>query len=372
VAPDVIVVGAGAIGASIAYQLAKIGLMVTILERGPVGGGASGAAAGIIAAEHDPDLPESFAQLGVESARLFPALAEELRERSAIDIGLRRTPLITVAFDDAEARALRSRRAREATHGTMLAWVDPGSALDVEPALNPAVVGGIVSSDAHQVMPRALSRALATAAVNLGTTLRQGSNVDRLLVDGDRVVGIGLGTETVRASQVVIAGGAWTAAWSSPLQRPIPVYPVRGQMVALRTAGTPLRSIVMSSGGYVLTKADGSTLVGTTLEDVGFDARPTAEGVGHLLSLAGRLAPRLADAAVDRVWAGLRPATPDGLPLIGRLPGWQGITLATGHFRHGILLAPITGELVADLVAERRPRLSLQAFDPGRFLVRAA
>jgi glycine oxidase len=143
-------------------------------------------------------------------------------------------------------------------------------------------------------------------------------------------------------------------------------------MVALRTAGTGLRNVVSSAEGYMLTKPDGSTYVGTTVEDAGFDARPTASGIAGLLAMVPRIAPRLADATFASAWAGLRPGTSDGLPLLGRLPGWEGVSVAAGHFREGILLAPITGEVMADLLARRRPRLSLEAFDPARFLVRAA
>src|SRR5256885_1938916 len=167
-------------------------------------------------------------------------------------------------------------------------------------------------------------------------------------------------------------GAARTPPGWAPLPTPIPVRPGRGRMVALSTTATPLHLAVSSSDGYVLTKADGSTIVGTTVEEVGFDARPTAAGIARLLTLAPRLVPRLADATVSAAWAGLRPGTPDRLPLLGRPPGWAGIVLATGHFREGILLAPITGELVLDLLARRRPRLPIEAFDPGRFLVRAA
>ncbi len=221
-------------------------------------------------------------------------------------------------------------------------------------------------------MPRTVARALARAAVDLGAVLREGAGVDRLLTDGDRVTGVAIGGEAVRAGEVVIANGAWASAWSDTLHTPIPVRPVRGQMVALRTAGTGLRNVVSSSEGYLLTKPDGLTYVGTTVEDAGYDARPTAAGIAGLLAMVPRIAPRLADATFASAWAGLRPGTSDGLPLLGRLPGWHGVTVAAGHFRDGILLAPITGELVADLLARRRPRLPLDAFDPARFLVRAA
>jgi glycine oxidase len=213
---------------------------------------------------------------------------------------------------------------------------------------------------------------LARAAADLGAIIREGAAIDRLLIEGDRIAGVAIADEPIHADQVVIANGSWAAGWSSTLELPIPIRPMRGQLLALRTAATPLRTVVAAGDRYALTKPDGSTIVGTTVEDVGFDSRPTAAGIASLLTLAPQLAPRLADATFVGAWAGLRPGTADGMPLIGRLPGWRGVILAGGHFRNGILLAPITGEVVTDLVARRRPRVSLEAFDPARFVVRAA
>jgi glycine oxidase len=372
VSPDVIVVGAGAIGTSIAYQLAKAGLKVTVFERGQVGGEATGASAGMIQINPDRSTPAALSALETESARLYPALAGELLHRTGMDIGYRSAPLLHVALHDGEEPRLRAHRAWQVDHGVAVAWVDRSAALDLEPALNPDIRGALHYPENHQLMPRALARALAKAAVDLGAVVREGASIDRLLTDGDRVIGVAIGGEAVHASEVVMANGAWASAWSDVLHTPIPVRPVRGQMVALRTIGTALRTVVSSNEGYALTKPDGSTYVGTTVEEAGYDARPTAAGIAGLLALGPRLSPRLADATVAAAWAGLRPATSDGLPLLGRLPGWQGISIAAGHFRDGILLAPITGELVADILARRRPRLPLEAFDPSRFLVRAA
>ena len=370
--PDVIVIGAGAIGTSIAYQLAKTGARVTVFDRGQVGGGATGASAGMIQINPDRSTPTSLVTLELESSRLFPALAAELRDRTGMDIGYRPSPLLHVAFLPEDDAPLRAHRAWQADHGVAVSWLDRTAALDLEPSLTPDLRAALYYPDDHQLMPLALVRALARTAVDLGATVREGAGVDRLLTEGDRVVGVAIGDERLHAGEVVIANGAWASAWSDTLRTPLPVRPVRGQMVALRTIGTGLRHVVSSFEGYVLTKADGSTYVGTTVEEAGYDARPTAAGIGRLLALAPRLVPRLADASVGAAWAGLRPATVDGRPLIGRVPGWQGVTLAVGHFRDGILLAPITGELVADLLAGRRPRLPVDDFDPGRFLVRAA
>jgi glycine oxidase len=372
VSPDVIVVGAGVIGTSIAYQLAKAGVKVMVFERGQVGGGATGASAGMIQINPDRTTPTALSTLEMESARLFPALAAELLDRSGMDIGYRAAPLLHVAFQESEEPQMRAHRAWQVDHEVAVAWLDRAAALDLEPALNPDVSTALYYPENHHVMPRTLARALARTSVDLGAVLREGASIDRLLTNGDRVVGVAIGGEAVHAGEVVIANGAWASSWSDALRTPIPIRPVRGQMVALRTAGTGLRSVVSFAEGYILTKPDGSTYVGTTVEEAGYDARPTAAGIARLLALVPRIAPRLADATFASAWAGLRPGTSDGLPLLGRLPGWQGVIVAAGHFRDGILLAPITGELVADLLARRRPRLPLDAFDPARFLVRAA
>jgi glycine oxidase len=372
VSPDVIVIGAGVIGTSIAYQLAKAGVKVMVFDRGRVGSQATGASAGMIQLNPDRTTPPALVTLEHESACLFPALATEIRERTGMDIGYRAAPLLHVTLHEEEETKLRAHRAWQIDHGVAVAWLDGAAALDLEPALNPGVRAALYYANDHQVMPLAFAQALARATVDLGAVLREGAGIDRLLTDGARVLGVAFGGETVHAGEVVIASGAWASSWSEALRTPIPVRPVRGQMVALRTTGTGLRNVVSSAEGYMLTKPDGSTYVGTTVEDVGYDARPTVAGIAGLLALVPRLAPRLADATFSSAWAGLRPGTSDGCPLIGRLPGWQGVTIAAGHFRDGILLAPITGEVVADLLARRQPRLSLDAFDPGRFLVRAA
>ena len=367
-----IVVGAGAIGTSIAYQLAKAGVKVMIFERWQVGDGATGASAGMIQINPDRTTPPALSTLELESARLYPALATELLDRTGMDIGYRAAPLLHVAVDDGEEPRLRAHRGWQMEHGVAVAWVDRGAALDLEPALNPRIHAALYYPENRQLMPGDLARGLARAAVDLGAILREGAAVDRLLTDGDRVIGVAIGGDVVHSAEVVIANGAWASAWSDTLHTPIPIRPVRGQMVALQTSGTALRNVVSSLEGYVLSTPDGSTYVGTTVEEAGYDARPTAAGIAGLLASGPRLIPRLADATFVSAWAGLRPGTADGLPLLGRLPGWDGVTIAAGHFRDGILLAPITGEVIADLLARRRPRLPLDAFDPSRFLVRAA
>jgi glycine oxidase len=368
VAPDVIVIGGGAIGTSITYQLAKRGVRVTLLERSRIGCGATGASAGLLMPRGGPETTPEFVALSHESARLFSALAVELEERTGSDIGYRRAPVLEVAFDETEERQLRAEQARWGGGR----WLDPASAFDLEPRLSPAIRGASFSAGDYQVLPLVMSQALARAASDLGADIREATNVDRLQIQGNRVVGVVAGDLAIAAAEVVIASGSWAGAWSHELGLPLPVRPVRGQMASLDFAGTGLRTVVGGAGGYALTKPGGVTLVGTTVEEVGFDARPTVNGIASLLERAPKLVPRLADATVVNAWAGLRPGTPDGLPIIGQPRGWEGVTLATGHFRNGILLAPITGELVADLLQGQTPRLPIARFDPSRFVPHAA
>jgi len=316
--------------------------------------------------------PGPFLTLSLESLRLFAPLAEELLAETGMDILYRPTGLLRVALTEDEERTMRRRAAWQVEAALSPTWLDPDRARDLEPALTRSARGVLSYPQEHQVSGPALVRALLRAATDRGLTLREGVDVTGLQTEADRVIGVRTAGETLLTDAVILAGGAWSGAWSASLRFELPVRPVRGQMVALRTAGTALRRILYTHGGYLVSKPDGLTCVGATQEEVGFDSRPTAAGVADLLALVPRLAPGLADATFSHAWAGLRPATPDRMPIIGRVPGWQNVLVATGHFRNGVLLAPITGELIADLVRTGRPRMSLEAFDPGRFTVRAA
>src|SRR2546429_2602816 len=229
------VVGAGAIGTSITYQLAKAGVKVMLFERGQVGGGATGASAGMIQINPDRNSPSSLPALEAESARLFPALATELLDRTGRDIGFRAAPLLHLALQDDEEPRLRAHRAWQVEHGVAVAWVDHSAALDLEPMLNPDIRGALYYPDNQQLMPRDLARALSRAAVDLGAVLREGAAIHRLLTDGDRAIGVAIGSEAVHAGDVVIANGAWASAWSAAFHAPIPGPPVRGQLVGLQS-----------------------------------------------------------------------------------------------------------------------------------------
>ena len=370
--PDVIVVGGGVVGASIAYQLAKRGATVTVIDRGEDPGPATPASAGLLLPVAEGARQGPMFEFGRESLRLFDSLVSELRERTGVDVGYRRSGLIQVALNEAEVGRLRLRRSWDERAGMSVTWMDRDRAQEVEPALGSTCQAALFSADAHQVDAPSLADACLVAAVSLGATVHRGATVDSLLIEGDRVAGVRCGLDETRAPEVVLANGAWAGSWSESLECRLPIRPVRGQIVSLRSDHLLPRNIIFNENGYLVRKHDGNIYVGATEEEVGFDSRPTLDGAAGLLQLALRLAPGLSQAAFHTMRVGLRPATPDRLPVIGRLSGWTGVSVATGHFRNGVLLAPITGEIIADLIGYGRPRISIDAFDPARFLVRAA
>jgi glycine oxidase len=370
VTPDVIVVGGGVIGSAIAYRLSKDGRAVLLLDRGAGDGQASSASAGILAPLSEDATPSTFVQLADESLRLYAPLMAELGEATGIDAGYRQTGLLRVALDEADEAQLARRHALQRSRGLAGEWLDALAVREVEPGLSRQVRAGLLATGDAQVSPPALLRALKAAARQHGAEVRSGSTVDDLVRGGERVTGVRIGHETISAGEVILANGAWAGAWSSSLGLELPVQPVRGQMVGLLSAGPA--HMVFATRVYAAPKADGWLYVGATEEPVGFDPRTTAAGVSELLRSAIALLPGLADATVWRVGAGLRPGTPDRLPMIGRVPGCSGVSLAAGHFRNGVLLAPITAEVISDILSTGRPRLPMTAFDPARFGSRAA
>jgi glycine oxidase len=362
--PDVIVVGGGVIGCAIAYYLACEGVRVDVLERGEIGGEASGAAAGMLAPLAEVEDAGAFQALCIESLRMFPALAATLREETGIDIEYLTSGILRVALDDDEERRLRELAGRP---GCLPLHSLQAEELRVfEPALSPEIRGGLYSPEEHQVNADRLVQAFARAAEAKGVALQRG-RVNGLLTRGDhRVVGVRTANGDIIAGHVVLAAGPWTGRLAAPLGMDLPVFPVRGQMMALLSKSVP-RHIVWGSAGYLVPKANGLVFAGATVEKVGFRRRTTAAGLRSLAAMASSLAPRLGALSPVDSWAGLRPGSADGLPLLGPVPGWEGVSAATGHYRNGILLSPITGRLTTRAIVDGSADDSLAPFSPARF-----
>jgi glycine oxidase len=371
-APDVAIVGGGIIGCAVAYYAARAGARVTVVERERLGAEASSAAAGMLAPLAEDAGPGPFLDLALASLARFGPLAEDLRATTGVDIELLTPGLLRVALDDAEAAAYQAGLGWQRACGLPVRWLDAEALRALVPAISPAARGAVHSEAEHQVNPARVVEGLARAAAATGrATFLEGVAARGLLRAGDRVVGVRLSDRDLPAGHVVLAAGAWAAGASDWLGVPLPVEPVRGQMLAVRPAPAPgvapLRHTLYARCGYLVPKADGTIYIGATVERVGFDRRVTAAGLARLLGVLPALAPGLGEATFVRAWAGLRPGTPDHWPLLGPVPGLAGVTLATGHYRNGILLAPITGELIAQAALGQPTALPLAPFGLDRF-----
>jgi glycine oxidase len=370
---DVVVVGGGIIGLSLAWQLAGEGASVVVLERGQIGGQATGAAAGMLAPLAEAREPSPFVALALASLHLYPGIAAALYEEVGLDVELRGPGMLRVALTDGEAEALRQEWAWQREAGLRMEWLTGEEARRLEPALAPEVRAAIFSPEERHVEPRRLVRAWGLAAAARGVRVREGTIATGFETWRSRVTAVLTGETRTPCDALVVAGGAWSGEVAGWLGARLPVFPVRGQILALACLPPPVRHTIYTHTGYLVPKADGRVVVGATEDQAGFDARPTASGMGRLLTMAPALVPALAEAPFESAWAGLRPATADRLPLLGPLPGWENVLLATGHYRNGILLAPITAERLAEFIvngcgAGRTPVDSLlRPFLPDRF-----
>jgi len=363
---DAIVIGGGVVGCAVAYSLASCGLQVLLLERGGLAEEASGAAAGMLAPLAEAHGPGPFLELCLAGLALFPSLARELEEATGLDIGLSRCGLLRVALTDEDEESLRRRYRWQLDTGLPLTWLEGEEARAVEPALSPGVRAAVLSEAEGQVEPQLLAHALARAAQARGARVLLSTPVLGIVRRGRRVYGVRTPSGIVRGRQVVVAAGPWTGRLLAGIGLHLPTPPRRGQMLAYR--GRPVGRIVWGPEGYLAPKATGVTYAGATVEAVGFRRRTTQRGLRRLQRMARTLVPALGRAEVAAAWAGLRPGSPDGLPIIGPVPGWDGLSVASGHFRNGVLLAPITGRLLAQALTGQPTDLPLDPFSPARFL----
>lgn len=366
------VIGGGVVGLSLAWRLAERGARPTVFEWREAGAGASSAAAGMLAASAEAgEADDAFFALCRQALDRWPGFAARLAEASGREIALRLDGLLIAAREAAEARALAGRADRLRRLGVRADYLEGAQARRLEPLLARDVVGALLLPDEGQVEARALAPALAEAATRAGASIVSGRRIVAVETRGGRVRSLrdesGMRIET---DAVAIATGAWSAGLAIEAEEgtrsPVPVAPVKGQMLSLRTSGALPWRVLWGPGIYLVPRADGRLLLGATMEEAGFDPRVTAGGVAGLLAAALALVPAAGDWTMGEMWTGFRPRAPDGLPLLGRGPA-AGLVLATGHHRNGILLAPLTAELLADLVLEDRERAELKPFSPARF-----
>ncbi|MBJ7520519.1 MAG: glycine oxidase ThiO [Solirubrobacteraceae bacterium] len=352
---EVAVIGAGVVGLGVAWRAAQRGMDVLVLERaasGQADGAASPVAAGMLAPVSEADVGErALLDLGLRAAAAWPAFSAELGD----DVGYRTCGTLLVARGADEAAALEREQALRASLGLQADRLLPSAARKLEPALAPHVRAALHVADDHAADPRRLHTALKAAALAAGAEIRADADVARLTCDGTRATGIELADGTaIDAEQVVVAAGAWSGeALGLPPAARVPVRPVKGQIMRLRDPDGPglLDRVLRFEGGYLVPRGDGRYVLGATMEERGFDTTVTAGGIYELLRDAIDLVPGIDELVIEETAAGFRPGVPDNTPILGRSPVIDGLVWATGHHRNGILLASITGELVADVLA---------------------
>jgi glycine oxidase len=366
---DVVIVGGGLIGCSLAAELADRGLSVTVVERSEPGAEASGAAAGMLSPQADAAESSALFDLAIESRELYPEWARRALEETRIDIGFRRTGILSVFreregehMDDAPEPPSREwQRARGLRVENHPCESLPLSVVD---RLAPGLRSGVFFPDEAVVDPRRATRAAWLLAGRRGARVETGNSVHRFLIERGACRGVETDNGAISSGSVVDAAGAW-AAFDGNLPVPVPVGPVRGQIVEVRLSGRPLETVLSSEEVYLVPREDGGVLIGSTIEHVGFRKEVTAGAVRQLLDAAARLCPEVSTARFATAWAGLRPGTPDGWPILGE-SGIEGLFFAAGHFRSGILLAPATARRLADLLT-KRSEAGLSAFSIDRF-----
>lgn len=359
---DVVVVGGGVIGLSIAYVLSREGVAVSVIDRDAMGRGASWAGAGLIPPFTERKSHGPIIALRSWGAVLYREWSPLLRDETGIDNGYRVTGGVDVAATPGEEPALRTAAGRWRVEGIRFEAVDPGDYARVEPALNPGLSRVYFLPDRAQIRnPRHL-KALVASLTGRGVRLITDRPVTGFTRSDRRITGVSTTRGPIACGAVVLAAGAWTGGLLDGLDLRIPTPPLKGQIVLFRPSRPILSRIVEHGRNYLVPRDDGRVLAGASEEDVGFDLRPTPRPIRDLIDEALLLCPGLAEAEVERTWAGLRPGSLDTRPYIGPAPGFGNLFVAAGHKRAGLQLAPSTAEVVADLVLGRPPRLELAPF----------
>jgi hydrogen cyanide synthase HcnC len=403
-AVEVIVVGGGVIGCAVAYELAARSVPVLLIDHSLPGratsasagglwpiGEAVGLGCGVIyhAAQAHPKpastheatwqtaitteeqgplpLPDVFRDFLVRSNSMFPDLAAELREQSGVDIEYAPgTGLLFVIHDEPE-RHFVERVARSLPPQVRLEMLSAEEAVRVEPNLARDLLGGALLTGEGQVNPMMLAEAFKRAAIRRGAGIRHHARVTSLRCHGGRIAGVDIGPEFVPCQTVVNAAGAWASELAATAGLKLPVTPVRGQIVLTETLPPTLNGCLSTSTCYLAQKAHGEVLIGSTTEYAGFDVSVTPEAIRSLCRGAARVVPLLGRVQVKRTWAGLRPGTPDELPILGKMNGVDGYVNATGGFRTGIVASPLTGKVVAQVVCGQEPCFPIAPYSADRF-----
>jgi len=369
---SVVIIGAGVMGLGVAWQLSKAGRRVIVLEKNTPGSGASRAAAGMLAPMAELQYDEApLLEFSMASQKRWPSFVQELEADAGTSVEYETSGTLLVAWDRDEADDLKRHYEYQKSVGMQVEWLSGRGLRRLEKMLSPRIVSGVHCADDVQVSNRRYVEALEAAARAQGADIRTGVEVQRLIYEDDKVLGVETTQdEKIYAEMTVVAAGAWSHALQIPARVPLHIRPVKGQMMALQMdpKAPLLRHVIRRrlEGVYLVPKSDGTLVVGGTSEEMGFDDRITAYGLRHLLEHAFEIVPGIDELPVKETWVGFRPAGRDSGPLLGR-SSVPGLAMITGHFRHGIQLSPLSIDVVtAAILNDELPQIA-QAFDPKRF-----
>ena len=367
---DVVIIGGGVIGLSIARALALRGVRdITVIERAGPGAEASSAAAGMLAPQAEADQADPFFYLTCRSRDMYPGFAAELLTETGIDIELETTGTLYLAFTEHDARELERRYEWQTKAGLPVQLLTKEDARALEPNISSDVQFALKFPFDTQVENRRLVTALSVSNQRAGVQLVTDTTVTAINISGDKVSGLEATAGSITTQIVVIAGGAWVSSLGTP-DKSLPdigIEPVRGQMLCFEANPPVARHVIYSPRGYVVPRRDGRLLAGSTTEFVGFDRRVTGAGIQSITNAALQICPAVSRLPLVASWAGLRPRAADGLPVLGPCAEIAGVFYATGHYRNGILLAPLTGEILAAAITGKHTDPAIEVFSPNRF-----
>lgn len=358
---DAVIIGGGIIGSAIAYYMAKAGAKPILLEKERLSSQASQAAAGMLAAQSEMKEAGPMYELARQSRDMFPALAEELRELSGVDIQLVNHGMLKLARSEQEADKIKRMIEFQRDSGEEVSWLSTEQLRRKESGISEQVLGGMhVPMDGHVLAPE-LSQAFAKAAIALGAQVREFEEVIEFRTEGQRLTGVKTALHEYISDQVIVTAGVWSSSLLAQLGIHLPACPVKGEILSVTCHQPLLRMTLFSEGCYLVPKRGGRLVIGATAVPNTFDRSITVAGVTRLLERAAEILPEIRSTEWERAWTGLRPQTPDGLPYLGEHPDWKGLYAATGHYRNGILLSPLTGKLMASLVMDEGKEASILA-----------
>lgn len=365
---EVLIIGGGIIGLSIARELHKRSVgKITIIERGKTGQESSFAAAGMLAPNAETDKIDVFFYFCRESAKLYPNFSAELFDETGIDIELDQSGTLYLAFNEKDVKEIHHRFEWQSKNGLEIAHLPAQEILKIEPFVSPKVCEGLFFPNDWQVENRKLMAALQIYAEKNQIKILENTDVNKLLINNGKISGVETEEGKLSAGQVILATGAWTTLIKSDKFLMPEIQPIRGQMLCFQSVQKQFSKVIYSPRGYIVPRSDGRILAGATVEKTGFDKSVTSAGIDSVLKTSFEIAPNLGQIKIIEKWAGLRPLSDDGFPILGAIPEIENLFIATGHFRNGILLAPLTAKILADKIAKNTENQYLRDFSPHRF-----